>query len=347
MKAFVSLVVASLLAVSLSGCTPPMPPEVRVALEEQSYQCVDGDTAVQFPASIADIAPDFATALSDSCTGMSISSPSDPAAAQIEISDSGTFQCQPFLTVPFAVDAAVIAVNDENIGSLNLDFRAAAAIFDGTITAWNDPALAALNPDVELPATEISVFPAVQAQALASFQGWAKANGVTFAGKLLKASSSVSVKDVESLVAGQIALLPYSINTQAAYLTANIVPDAKHTVAQTIADSSGIASAGTQWVAKASASTVSLTLNAKLKPTPPEGSDVAPLPYQAIYPALMALCGDDNLTTRATARFLLRQDSQGSLGASNLLPLPEAIRIASIQPVAKGLPKVKISEPAQ
>ena len=347
MKAFVSLVVASILAVSLSGCTPPMPPEVRVALEEQSYQCVDGDTTVQFPASIADIAPDFATALSDSCTGMSISTPADQATAQIEISDNGSFQCQPFLTVPFAVDAAVIAVNDENIGSLNLDFKTAAAIFDGTISTWNDPQIAALNPDVEMPATAISVFPTVQTAALASFQGWAIQNGVTFSGKLLKSTQSVSAKDVEALGSGQIALLPYSINTQAAYLTANIVPDAKHTAAQTIADSSGIASAGTQWVAKASATDVSLTLNAKLKPTPPEGSDVAPLPYQAIYPATMALCGEDNLTTRAVARFLLRQDSQGSLGASNLLPLPEEIRIASIQPVAKGLPKVKITEPAQ
>jgi hypothetical protein len=59
----------------------------------------------------------------------------------------------------------------------------------------------------------------------------------------------------------------------------------------------------------------------------------------------MALCGEDILTTRAAARFMLRQDSQGLLGSSNLLGLSEPARIAAIALVSKGLPKVKIEIP--
>jgi hypothetical protein len=53
----------------------------------------------------------------------------------------------------------------------------------------------------------------------------------------------------------------------------------------------------------------------------------------------MKLVGDDNLVTRAVARFLLRQDEEGTIGGSYLLPLAEATRIEALASVSKGLPE--------
>src|SRR5580698_9053020 len=41
--------------------------------------------------------------------------------------------------------------------SYNLDGSTLAAIFLGTVTKWNDPAIVALNPDAKLPAIDIVV----------------------------------------------------------------------------------------------------------------------------------------------------------------------------------------------
>ena len=41
--------------------------------------------------------------------------------------------------------------NLEGVSSLNLDAATISMIFDGKITKWNDPAIAALNDGVTLP----------------------------------------------------------------------------------------------------------------------------------------------------------------------------------------------------
>ena len=50
-----------------------------------------------------------------------------------------------------------ITYNVKGVTSLNLDGPTAAKIFNGAITAWNDPAIQALNPGVALPAEPIRV----------------------------------------------------------------------------------------------------------------------------------------------------------------------------------------------
>ncbi len=345
MRKFVGFTAMVLLLFGLTGCTPPMPPELRIAQEEQSFQCVDGDTKISYPESISDISADYSDAISSACSGMTLSVVKKKEVPQLDIS-SGALACEPFLTVPFAVDAAVIVVNEPDLSALNLDLKTTSDIFDGSITMWNDPAIAKLNPDSELPAVAISVFPEVQSEALAAIKQWAKDLGVAFTGSLLKPTPLFKVTQADKLKDNQIAILPYSVNSVEGFVTASVVRDAKHLSDAAPAESSNITSASTQWVSKVTATSVTVKVNSNQKPVAPEGSDVAPVPYDAIYPVNLGLCGTDNLITRAAARFMLRQDSQGSLGSSNLLALPEPVRIAAIQPVSKGLPKVKITPPA-
>lgn len=57
--------------------------------------------------------------------------------------------------VPAYISAIAIGFTLPGITSLNLDANTVAAIFAQKITVWNDPAIAALNPGVTLPATAI------------------------------------------------------------------------------------------------------------------------------------------------------------------------------------------------
>ena len=61
------------------------------------------------------------------------------------------------LHVPTALGAVVIIYNLPGVDNLQLDAANVAGIYLGTITKWNDPAIAANNPGVTLPATDILV----------------------------------------------------------------------------------------------------------------------------------------------------------------------------------------------
>lgn len=61
--------------------------------------------------------------------------------------------------IPTVMGGATIVINVPGLksGELKLDGVTAADIFRGAITKWNDPAIAALNPGVKLPATAITI----------------------------------------------------------------------------------------------------------------------------------------------------------------------------------------------
>jgi phosphate transport system substrate-binding protein len=59
--------------------------------------------------------------------------------------------------IPTTVGVVAIAYNVNGLSSLKLDGPTLAGIYLGTIKKWNDPAIAALNSGVTLPATSITV----------------------------------------------------------------------------------------------------------------------------------------------------------------------------------------------
>ena len=85
-----------------------------------------------------------------------------------------------------------ITYNVNGVTSLNLDGPTAAKIFNGAVTTWNDPAIAALNPGVALPAEPIRViFRSDESGTSDNFQKyldtasggvWGKGAGKTFKG---------------------------------------------------------------------------------------------------------------------------------------------------------------------
>jgi phosphate transport system substrate-binding protein len=60
------------------------------------------------------------------------------------------------IEVPAYVSPIAVTFNLSGVDSLNLDAKTIAEIFDGKITSWDDPAIAALNDGVDLPGTTIT-----------------------------------------------------------------------------------------------------------------------------------------------------------------------------------------------
>ncbi len=60
--------------------------------------------------------------------------------------------------IPLVAGPIAVAYNLQGVDKLVLNPSVIAKIFDGKITTWNDPAIAALNSGAKLPTTKISVF---------------------------------------------------------------------------------------------------------------------------------------------------------------------------------------------
>ena len=76
----------------------------------------------------------------------------------IESEDAAKACASPAWNLPMVTGPIAIAYNVAGVDKLVLNADVTAKIFDGKVTAWNDPAIAALNSGVTLPATPIKVF---------------------------------------------------------------------------------------------------------------------------------------------------------------------------------------------
>jgi len=71
------------------------------------------------------------------------------------LSDGQAAQNPDLLNIPIAVSAQAINYNLPGVNDLQLTGDVIARIYEGRIGAWNDPAIARLNPGVSLPSTAI------------------------------------------------------------------------------------------------------------------------------------------------------------------------------------------------
>jgi phosphate ABC transporter phosphate-binding protein len=107
--------------------------------------------------------------------------------------DAAAQRCgSPAWNLPVVFGPIAITYNVNGVTSLNLDGPTAAKIFNGAVAGWNDPAIAALNPGVALPAEPIRViFRSDESGTSDNFQkyldtasagAWGKGAGKTFKG---------------------------------------------------------------------------------------------------------------------------------------------------------------------
>ena len=319
-------------SVTLTACDPPMPPEVLASLAEQSYTCEAGDTQLYATPAVAAVAVDWQYSVETSCPGMTIT-PVDVAteAAALQIQRAGIPAIgNAFNEVPFALDAVVLAVNLPDITNVTLSPEAIVKIWAGQITNWNDPVLVALNSSFELPDLAVSFGTDAEAGDTTPFTDWMKrltGDQVTLTG---------GTATLEEFVEGSLVLTKYSTATDLTATMVAIVTDPEQDAVA--ADAEHVISAGTMFKSKTVGGVVELTFDSKAKPIAPAGVNVAAAPYEAVTLIMLSLVGEDTLKTRAAAKFLLRQDSQGSLGLSSVIALSETLRAVSLAVVSVGLP---------
>lgn len=320
-------------SLTLTACDPPMPPEVIASLAEQTYTCVEGDTQLHAIDTVASVAGDWQLSVESNCPGMTITPTtelSELAELQVFRADSSASGTS-YSEVPFALDAVVLAVSLTDITNVNLSAEVISKIWSGEITNWSDAEIATLNPNFELPDVDIIFGVDGDVGDTTPFLDWMKrlaAKDVSLAG------GSASLDDFAE---GSIVLTKYSKATELLATMAGIVTaDGGEGVVPT---NETVLTAATMFKTKTVSGKVELTFDPKAKAIAPEGIAVAPIPYQAVTLITLALVGEDSLKTRAAARYLLRQDSQGSLGLSSVIALPEMLRAISLATVSVGLPQ--------
>jgi phosphate transport system substrate-binding protein len=92
-------------------------------------------------------------------SGASAFAGSDRAFKDEELAEGPFDACAPdtdLVELPLYISPIAVIFNLEGVDTLNLDAATIAGIFAGTITTWNDPAIAEQNPDAELPDTAIT-----------------------------------------------------------------------------------------------------------------------------------------------------------------------------------------------
>ena len=79
----------------------------------------------------------------------------DIGASDAYLSSGQQTQSPQLENIPLAVSAQQISVNLPGVSSLKLNGTVLAGIYQGTITSWDDDAIARINPGVPLPSTRI------------------------------------------------------------------------------------------------------------------------------------------------------------------------------------------------
>jgi len=336
--------IAALAIGCLAGCNPPMPPEALAALAEAYFTCEAGEVPVAFSTEVADGSDYLADNLAINCPGM-VMSFTDPASAMLVASTNSSYGpgTEPYAVVPYAVESGVFAITSSLNASAIFSPKTIQGILDGSITDWGDPAIVADNGGASPLEGPLTLVTKAQSEPVKALEVWYQ----HYTGKSLVSNfvvaKEVTLADYQDLPEGSVAFMPGGLFTQLVNssivtpMAASVVVDPEKFPSGSVPDFASVQSGSSQWAITKSATGVSVAMNFAAKALPPIGFDEGPEPYQIIYPVNISLFGTDNLAARAVARYLLRQDSQGSL--TLVAGLPVSVRAESLAFVSKGLPE--------
>lgn len=332
-------VTAICMSFALTACDPPMPEDLKVALSEQNVICEPGLTELQLPEAIADLGFTWSDAMALACTDMQLTIvDSLLEKSGLVIAPIGANHQQSLLTLPFALDAAVLVVNLPDIYEISLSAETIQAIFNSEITDWNDPRILADNAGIELPEQKIVLPKEALPAAKESFSTWIE----TLSGSPLDLSKISDAKISESELAmpeqaGAISIASYSSALLNGSVFAAVLTEEGNPESAVLASTETLFSASTQLTTEVAGDKISLKLDPSIAPSAPEGSFEAASPYQAIFVVELNLVGEESTLVRAAGRYLIRQESVGIISSSTMLPVPESVRILAVKIIEKGL----------
>jgi hypothetical protein len=327
---------------TLAACDPPIPESLLVAQAEQVVQCGEaGEVSFFSDPGFSDLIFTWNETLTAACPEIAMFPADSVNGAQLvaTIFDS---PCEPVAAAPMAYDAAAIVFYLDEAFSINLSGVAVQGIFSGTITNWNDPILGELNPEVVFPDLPIEVISSSNSQVIQAMQSWsAELTGSDQTFGLLENDPEVVFSDlIFEMTPGSIGLFPLSEASIAGATVANIeTPEGI-----LLPDQQSMFAASTMFNTETNGQNIEVLFDSKASPLPSPGTSEAALPYKALVPVTLYICGEDSITSRAVARFTVRLDSQGLIATSALVALEEKVRVASAAVLGTGLPIPEVTE---
>ena len=234
--------------------------------------------------------------------------------------------------LPVVFGPLAVTYNVKGVDKLALDGKTVASIFNGTITSWNDPAIAALNSGVTLPAEKINViYRSDESGTTDNFQqyldkasegAWGKGAGKTFAGGVGEGAkgnegTSAAVKSTE----GSITYNEWSFAKKQSLPVAEIITSADSTPVEISTETVGKTIAG----AKIKGEGNDLVLDTSSFYTPTEAGA-----YPFVLATYEIVCSKykDAETATAVKAFLTSTIGKGQEGLTDngYIPVPDAFK---------------------
>lgn len=367
------IVLASFAVLFMAACTPPMPPDVLAARAESQIVCGAGTLDVSVPETFAGSMTAAGDALTSICPEQVIAEVISGQTAPLALVDRtptaddiaafATANCPagtPIVVPAFAYPVSM-AYNVPGLEGLVMTPQAVAGILSGTVVSWDDPLLAAANPDFDLTGLPpITLMSAEESQgAVEAMTAWTTqfapevwAAGTT--GVIAAGSQLPTVADLISeltVTEGAIAVLPIfqALN--------NVLAVANLPVTATDADgvkSEVIVTSDDVQLYKVGSAATNVTVDEKgnllaspaIGGVPVEGNfdlasskivlgeDQALVGWPVIGYAHLLICDDPASSLALSfAQYVVRLAGQGSLETFGLTPMPEPIRVKTFIPL--------------
>lgn len=341
MKKALSLAISAAALLGLTACDPPLPPEVRTAILEQTVTCESGDVAVAADWALVSVVDFVSETITYSCPDAYVALAEEDVTPDLILSASPN-QISGYSYLPFALDASLLATNLTDLGSLTLSASSIEKILAGEITMWNDAALVADNPFETLPEAPIILVDRARPEVISAFEVWMSrllgreySSGIT-------ADPEFDYNDIAYGEVGSFGLLSFHDNFDAYLLSAGVATDGEGGFVG--GDLQSIASAGTQLEVSVEGVVTSLIMNFGLEPQAQAGSDAAPVPYQAIFPLYLGYRPEGATAAKVVGMFILRSDTQGEIEQFSMSMLPEAVRVEAVGMISQGLPQPELTK---
>ncbi|BBX72203.1 phosphate ABC transporter substrate-binding protein PstS [Mycobacterium shinjukuense] len=266
--------------------------------------------------------------------------PMDPTKGE---PDRAAERCgSPAWDLPVVFGPIAITYNINGVSSLVLDGPTAARIFNGAITAWDDPAIKALNPNSDLPPTPIHVvFRGDQSGTTDNFQkyldaasngAWGKGAGQTFNGGVGEAAiGNDGTSQAMKRTNGSITYNEWSFAVGHQLSMAQIVTSAGPTPVSITAETVGRTIAGATF--KGEGNDMVVDTSSFYRPTQAGAYPIVLVTYEIVcskYP--------DAPTGTAVKAFMQATIGDGQIGLDEYgyIPLPAAFQ-AKLIPVVNAI----------
>ncbi|MCF8553777.1 MAG: hypothetical protein K9F97_02820, partial [Candidatus Nanopelagicales bacterium] len=172
------------LSLSISACTPPMPPEFQAQLAERYVTCVPGEIAISTVPELAEVAQAWADGLLENCSDLSatIIGAVDDTGTVVEVAETAadvfittpgqTPTCTAAASSPVGIDAVAIVVSVAGLDGIVFSPALLHRALSGGMASWADPELQEINPEIELIDIPMLLRAPTRPQDLTSLNDW-------------------------------------------------------------------------------------------------------------------------------------------------------------------------------